>query len=96
MLLVALAVALALLIALPLGVAVQGRPRLARLVLGLANAVQTIPSLAIFGLLLTVPLLGGIGPTPAVVYGSERTSSTASATGCGCFPPWALKTASPS
>ncbi|MEB3333505.1 MAG: glycine betaine ABC transporter substrate-binding protein, partial [Cyanobacteriota bacterium] len=29
--------------------------------------VQTIPSLAIFGLLLTVPLLGGIGPTPAVV-----------------------------
>jgi osmoprotectant transport system permease protein len=36
-------------------------------VLGLANAVQTIPSLAIFGLLLTVPLLGGIGSTPAVV-----------------------------
>ena len=35
--------------------------------LGLANAVQTIPSLAIFGLLLTVPLLGGIGSTPAVV-----------------------------
>jgi osmoprotectant transport system permease protein len=29
--------------------------------------VQTIPSLAIFGLLLTVPVLGGIGPTPAVV-----------------------------
>jgi osmoprotectant transport system permease protein len=67
LLLVALAVALALLIALPLGLAIQGRPRLARLVLGLANAVQTIPSLAIFGLLLTVPVLGGIGPTPAVV-----------------------------
>jgi osmoprotectant transport system permease protein len=29
--------------------------------------VQTIPSLAIFGLLLTVPVLGGIGPTPAVL-----------------------------
>ena len=67
LLLVALAVALALLIALPLGVVIQGRPRWARLALGLANAVQTIPSLAIFGLLLTVPLLGGIGPTPAVV-----------------------------
>ncbi|MEB3325815.1 MAG: glycine betaine ABC transporter substrate-binding protein [Cyanobacteriota bacterium] len=67
LLLVALAVALALLIALPLGVAIQGRPRWGRLVLGLANAVQTIPSLAIFGLLLTVPVLGGIGPTPAVV-----------------------------
>ena len=62
-----LAVALALLIALPLGVAIRERPPWARLVLGLANGVQTIPSLAIFGLLLTVPLLGGIGPTPAVV-----------------------------
>jgi osmoprotectant transport system permease protein len=67
LLMVALAVAIALLIALPMGVLMQGRPRLAKLVLGLANAVQTIPSLAIFGLLLTVPVLGGIGPTPAVV-----------------------------
>jgi osmoprotectant transport system permease protein len=66
-LLVALAVALALAIALPLGVLIQERPRLARLVLGTASVVQTIPSLAIFGLLLSVPLLGGIGPTPAVV-----------------------------
>ena len=67
LLLVALAVALALAIALPLGVLIQERPRLARLVLGTASVVQTIPSLAIFGLLLSVPLLGGIGPTPAVV-----------------------------
>lgn len=67
LLLVALAVALALLIALPLGLLIHGRPRLSRLVLGSANVVQTIPSLAIFGLLLTVPVLGGIGPTPAVV-----------------------------
>lgn len=67
MLLVALAVALALLIALPLGMAVRERPLERRLVFGLANGVQTIPSLAIFGLLLTVPVLGGIGPTPAVV-----------------------------
>jgi len=67
LLMVALAVAIALLITLPLGLLMQGRPRLAQLVLGLANAVQTIPSLAIFGLLLTVPVLGGIGPTPAVV-----------------------------
>jgi osmoprotectant transport system permease protein len=67
LLLVAMSVALALLIALPLGLAVQGRPRLQRLLLGAANTAQTIPSLALFGLLLTVPLLGGIGPTPAVV-----------------------------
>jgi osmoprotectant transport system permease protein len=67
LLLVALAVALALLIALPLGLLIHGRPRLSRLVLAGANALQTIPSLAIFGLLLTVPFLGGIGPAPAVV-----------------------------
>ena len=67
LLLVALSVGLALLIALPLGLAIEPRPRWRRLVLGLTNAVQTIPSLAIFGLLLTVPVLGGIGPTPAVV-----------------------------
>jgi len=65
--LVSIAVAIALLIALPLGVVVQSRSGWARLVLGLANTVQTIPSLAFFGLLLTVPLLGGIGPTPALV-----------------------------
>ena len=67
LLLVALSVALALLIALPLGLWVQGRPRLQRLLLGSASTLQTIPSLALFGLLLTVPLLGGIGATPAVV-----------------------------
>ena len=67
LLLVALALALALAIALGLGVVIRERPRLARVVLGATSAVQTIPSLAIFGLLLTVPLLGGIGPTPAVV-----------------------------
>jgi osmoprotectant transport system permease protein len=65
--LVVSSVALALLIALPLGLAIQAHPRWRRLVLVLANAVQTIPSLAIFGLLLTLPLLGGIGSTPAVV-----------------------------
>jgi osmoprotectant transport system permease protein len=67
LLLVGLSVGLALLIALPLGLLIHGRATWTRLVLGLANSVQTIPSLAIFGLLLSVPVLGGIGPTPAVV-----------------------------
>lgn len=66
-LLVGSALGLALLIGLPLGLAIQRHPRWAGPVLSLANGVQTIPSLAIFGLLLTVPLLGGIGPTPAIV-----------------------------
>ena len=34
---------------------------------GLANLVQTIPSLAMFGFLLPLPLLGGVGPRTAVV-----------------------------
>ena len=67
LLLVAIAIGLALLIALPLSLVIQRRPRWATPVLTLANTVQTIPSLAIFGLLLTVPVLGGIGMTPAVV-----------------------------
>ena len=67
LLLVAIAIALAVLIALPLSLALHRWPRWAAPVLTLANAVQTIPSLAIFGLLLTVPLLGGIGTPPAVV-----------------------------
>ena len=66
-LLVGSALGLALFIGLPLGLWIQRHPRWTTPVLSLANGVQTIPSLAIFGLLLTVPLLGGIGPTPAIV-----------------------------
>ncbi len=67
LLLVAIAIGLALLIALPLGVVISRRPRWAAPVLAVANAVQTIPSLAIFGVLLSVPLLGGLGARPAIV-----------------------------
>ena len=45
-------------IGLPLGVLLTRRPALARPVLGVANILQTIPSLALFGLLLPVPWLG--------------------------------------
>jgi osmoprotectant transport system permease protein len=65
--LVGLALAIGLLLALPMGALAARRPPLARLLLGMANVVQTIPSLALFGVLLTVPLLGGVGPAPAVV-----------------------------
>ncbi len=67
LLLVAVAIGLALAIALPLGLWINRRPGWAGPVLALASTVQTIPSLAIFGLLLTVPVLGGIGTTPAIV-----------------------------
>ena len=65
--LVSLAMAIGLFLAIPLGVLAARRPVLARLALAAANGLQTIPSLALFGVLLTVPLLGGIGPAPAVV-----------------------------
>lgn len=67
LLLVGSAIGLALAISLPLGLWISRRPRWAGPVLAVASTVQTVPSLAIFGLLLTVPLLGGIGTTPAIV-----------------------------
>ncbi len=67
LLLVGTAIVLALAISLPLGLWISRRPRWVGPVLAVASTVQTVPSLAIFGLLLTVPLLGGIGTTPAIV-----------------------------
>ncbi|MEU5878636.1 ABC transporter permease [Spirillospora sp. NPDC047279] len=44
------------------GIAVEGRPRASRLALAAAGTMLTIPSLALFGLL--IPLFGlGLGPT---------------------------------
>jgi osmoprotectant transport system permease protein len=62
--LVGVALALALLVALPLGVAAARHPRLGQLVLGAVGVVQTIPSLAL--LVFMIPLLG-IGSPPALV-----------------------------
>jgi osmoprotectant transport system permease protein len=67
LLLVAISTALAVLVGVPLGLALARRPRLARPVLGFAGVVQTIPSLALFGLLIPLPLLGGIGARTAIV-----------------------------
>jgi osmoprotectant transport system permease protein len=64
--LVAISTALAVAVGVPLGVVLARRPRLARPVLGLANVVQTIPSLALFGFLIPLPLIGGIGARTAI------------------------------
>ena len=66
-LLVAASAAIAVAIGVPLGVVLTRRPRLSRPVLGAANVVQTIPSLALFGFLIPIPLLGGIGARTAIV-----------------------------
>ena len=45
-------------IGLPLGILLTRRQKLAGPVIGFANVIQTVPSLALFGLLLPVPWLG--------------------------------------
>jgi len=56
--LVGLSTLLACVIGIPLGVVIARRKGLSRPVLGGANIIQTIPSLALFGFLLPVPWLG--------------------------------------
>src|SRR2546427_12752037 len=67
--LVAISTGFALLIGLPLGVLVARRPAWRRPVLGLANVFQTVPSLALFGLLIPVFGIGAwTAITALVVY----------------------------
>lgn len=65
--LVLVATAAACALGIPLGILLSRRPVAARPILLFANAVQTIPSLALFGFLIPLPLLGGIGARPAIV-----------------------------
>ena len=65
--LVAISTSAALAIGLPLGVLLTRRPAWRGPVLGLANVVQTIPSLALFGFLIPLPFIGGIGARTAIV-----------------------------
>jgi osmoprotectant transport system permease protein len=67
LLLVAAAMLAAVLVGIPLGIALVPRQNLRRWVLGAANVIQTIPSLALFGFLIPVPFLGGIGARTATV-----------------------------
>ncbi|BCS31930.1 glycine betaine/L-proline ABC transporter permease/substrate-binding protein [Luteitalea sp. TBR-22] len=67
LLLAGVATLVATAIGVPLGIAAAHRPRLGAPLVGLANVVQTIPSLAMFGFLLPLPVLGGIGPRTAIV-----------------------------
>ena len=64
--LVLVSTALAVAIGLPLGIALTRRPKLAKPVLAAASVIQTVPSLALFGFLIPLPLLGGIGARTAV------------------------------
>jgi osmoprotectant transport system permease protein len=65
--LVAVSTGVAAAIGIPAGVAAFRRPRLGRPLLFTANVAQTIPSLALFGFLLPLPFIGGVGPRTALV-----------------------------
>ena len=65
--LVAASTAIAAAIGIPLGIVAARRPGLSRPIVGFANLAQTIPSLALFGFLIPLPLVGGIGTRTALV-----------------------------
>jgi len=65
LMLVAVSVGLAILIAVPLGIAVFPLPRVRALVLGFTGLLQTIPSLALLAVLIS--LIGVIGTLPALI-----------------------------
>ncbi|MCC6361905.1 MAG: ABC transporter permease [Bryobacterales bacterium] len=58
---------LAAAIGLPLGILLTRGAAFRGWSLGLINIVQTIPSLALFGFLIPIPLIGGIGKRTAIV-----------------------------
>jgi len=65
--LVAASISLAVLIGIPLGILISRRPGWDKPVLGAANIMQTIPSLALFGFLLPVPWIGAQSARLAVL-----------------------------
>ncbi|HUP02042.1 MAG TPA: ABC transporter permease [Gemmatimonadota bacterium] len=65
--LVGVAVGLAVLVGVPLGILATRHRRIERPVMGTASVLQTVPSLALFGFLISVPFLGGIGARTAIV-----------------------------
>lgn len=52
---------------LPLGIVLTRIEWLRTPVLGFANIMQTVPSLALFGLLIPIPFIGGIGAQTAII-----------------------------
>src|SRR5712672_2062447 len=65
--LVGLSIIFAVLIRIPLGILITRVPQLSKPVLGGANIIQTIPSLALFGFLLPAPWIGARGSRLAIL-----------------------------
>jgi osmoprotectant transport system permease protein len=67
LLLVGISISIATLVGIPLGILITRQPHLRLPILGIANVLQTIPSLALFGFLISVPRIGGIGARTAII-----------------------------
>ncbi|MGH9258092.1 MAG: glycine betaine ABC transporter substrate-binding protein [Vicinamibacterales bacterium] len=65
--LVVISTAVAVAAGVPIGIIAAHRPRLGAPVTAAASIVQTVPSLALFGFLLPLPLVGGVGARTALV-----------------------------
>lgn len=65
--LVVIAMAFAIAFAVPLGMLIVQHRHLRAIALGIASIFQTIPSLALFGFLIPIPFIGGIGRRTAIV-----------------------------
>ena len=65
--LVLVSIVIATAIGIPVGILLTRRVAPRRWVLGFANIMQTVPSLALFGFLIPIPLIGGIGKRTAIV-----------------------------
>ena len=65
--LVLVAMILAIAIGVPLGMLIVHRAALRNIALATASILQTIPSLALFGFLIPIPFIGGIGRRTAIV-----------------------------
>jgi len=64
---VLIAVSIATAIGVSVGIALTTRTGLRRWVLGFAGVMQTVPSLALFGFLIPIPFIGGIGKQTAII-----------------------------
>ena len=60
-------IAMACLIAIPTAILLSRRPGPRRAAITVANILQTIPSLALFGFLIPIPWIGGIGKRTSIV-----------------------------
>jgi osmoprotectant transport system permease protein len=65
--LVGVSMGIAIALAIPVGILLTRRAPLQRWVVGFANVMQTVPSLALFGFLIPLPFIGGIGKHTAIV-----------------------------